>query len=70
MSAAAILWVVLAQTGVCFVPADQTAGWKRVDLPPEAPALSAPAEVSQSRSGEEATIHETRFGRADAKVGA
>jgi hypothetical protein len=42
----------------CFVPAEQTAGWKRVDVPDEAPALAAPAGVDQFRSGEPAWLLE------------
>jgi hypothetical protein len=42
----------------CFVPSDQTAGWKRVVLPESAPALAAPADVDQFRSGEPALLFE------------
>lgn len=42
----------------CFVPTDQTAGWKRVTLPEEAPALAAPEELDQFRSAEPARFLE------------
>jgi hypothetical protein len=52
----ALVLVLAAGTpgGTCFVPSDQTAGWKRVELPEEAPALAAPEDVDQFRSGEPA----------------
>lgn len=43
----------------CFVPSDQTAGWKRVELSDEAPALSAPQDVEQFRSDEAALLLES-----------
>jgi hypothetical protein len=50
------LVVLLALAGMpegpCFLPSDQSAGWKRVDLPDEAPALAAPAGLDQFRAGE------------------
>jgi hypothetical protein len=55
------LWLATAPapTGTCWVPADQTAGWKRVDLPEEAPALAAPEDVDQFRSGEPTRLSES-----------
>ncbi|MFP2907743.1 hypothetical protein ACLESD_22385 [Pyxidicoccus sp. 3LFB2] len=52
-----------APVGTCWAPADQTAGWKRVELPAEAPALAAPEDVDQFRVGEPA-----RFLESDARV--
>lgn len=43
---------------LCYVPAEQTAGWKRVDLPEEVPGLAAPADLDQFRSGEPAWLVE------------
>ena len=42
----------------CYVPTDQTAGWKRVSLPDDAPALAAPQDVDQFRTGEQALVFE------------
>lgn len=42
----------------CYVPSDQTAGWKRVVLPEDAPALAAPPDVDQFRSDEPALLFE------------
>lgn len=54
-----LLWLASGTPGdTCFVPSDQTAGWKRVVLPEEAPALAAPADVDQFRSGEPAFLFE------------
>jgi hypothetical protein len=44
--------------GPCYVPSDQTAGWKRVELPQEAPALAAPEDLDQFRAGERALLTE------------
>ncbi len=44
--------------GPCYVPSDQTAGWKRVELPAEAPALAAPGDIEQFRAGERALFTE------------
>jgi hypothetical protein len=41
-----------AEAGPCYLPADQTPGWKLVALPPSAPALAAPEGVEQFRSDE------------------
>jgi hypothetical protein len=57
MGALTALVLVLATSTpqrACFIPSDQTAGWKRVVLPDEAPALAAPEDVDQFRSGEPA----------------
>lgn len=43
----------------CFVPTDQTAGWKRVELTEDMPALSAPPGIDQFRSGEGALLFES-----------
>jgi hypothetical protein len=55
---AALVMVLAAGTPErpCFVPSDQTAGWKRVLLPEGAPALAAPEDVDQFRSGEPALL--------------
>lgn len=42
--------------GACHVPADQSAGWKRVVLPDSAPALGAPSDLEQFRAGEPALV--------------
>ena len=44
--------------GPCFVPADQSAGWKRVDLPAEAPQLAAPEGISQFRSEQAVLVND------------
>ena len=43
----------------CYVPSDQTAGWKRVELTAEAPALAAPPGIDQFRSDEAALLLES-----------
>ncbi|HEX8819192.1 MAG TPA: hypothetical protein VF794_04650 [Archangium sp.] len=55
---AAVVMLLAAGTpeDSCFVPSDQTAGWKRVVLPEGAPALCAPEDVDQFRSGEPALL--------------
>lgn len=58
-SVTSALWLALAPAGPCWLPSDQTAGWKRVDLPPEAPALAAPEDVDQFRVGEPARLLES-----------
>ncbi|MDY7229065.1 hypothetical protein [Hyalangium rubrum] len=52
--------LVLASSPVqpCYTPSDQTAGWKRVELLDEAPALAAPRWVEQFRAGERAQLTE------------
>ncbi|HYO54940.1 hypothetical protein [Archangium sp.] len=57
---AALVLLLAASTpgSRCFVPSDQTAGWKRVVLPEEAAALAAPVDVDQFRSGEPALLFE------------
>ncbi len=42
----------------CFLPSDPSAGWKRVTLPDTAPALAAPEDVEQFRTGEPALAFE------------
>ena len=58
MSAALSLLVAASVSQLCFVPSEQTAGWKRVDVPDDAPGLSAPADVDQFRPGEPAWLVE------------
>ncbi len=43
----------------CFHPDDQTAGWKRVALPDEAPGLAAPPDLHQFRGGEPSLLWES-----------
>jgi hypothetical protein len=43
---------------VCFTPPEQTAGWKRLDVPDDAPALAAPKDLEQFRVGESAWLLE------------
>jgi len=43
---------------LCFTPPDQTAGWKRLDIPDDSPALAAPQDVEQFRVGEAAWLLE------------
>src|ERR1700687_4426819 len=45
--------------GACFVPTDQTAGWKQARVPDAAPGLAAPSEIQQFRSGEAAMVWES-----------
>ena len=40
----------------CYLPTDQTAGWKQAPLPDGSPALAAEAGVEQFRAGEPALI--------------
>jgi hypothetical protein len=58
LSLASALLVAATPVGPCYVPSDQTAGWKRVDLPDQAPALAAPVGLDQFRSGERVLINE------------
>ncbi len=74
-SLASALLLAATPPGPCYVPSDQTAGWKRVELPAEAPALAAPLDLEQFREGERALLSqvdppdtylgatERRFGR-------
>src|SRR5688500_15711726 len=55
---ASALLVAGTPASPCHVPSDQTAGWKRVELPDTAPALSAPADLEQFRAGERALLTE------------
>ncbi|HZI12286.1 MAG TPA: hypothetical protein VE153_18015 [Myxococcus sp.] len=52
LSLAGALWLAGAPAQPCWLPDDQTAGWKRVDLPEGAPALAAPEDVDQLRANE------------------
>jgi hypothetical protein len=56
ISLASALLLGTAPVGPCYVPSDQTAGWKRVELPAEAPALAAPQGLEQFRAGERALL--------------
>ena len=60
MNLSILLWLLAlsAPAPHCFVPSDQTAGWKRVVLPADAPALAAPEGVDQFRSGEQVLLVE------------
>jgi hypothetical protein len=51
----ALMLLLLAH---CFVPEDQAAGWKQTPIPANAPALAAPAEIEQFRTGERALVVE------------
>jgi hypothetical protein len=59
LSLTAALWLAVAPAGTCWLPSDQTAGWKRVEVPPETPALAAPEDVDQFRTGEPAHLMES-----------
>jgi hypothetical protein len=75
ISLASAMLLATTPAGPCYVPSDQTAGWKRVELPAEAPALAAPQGLDQFRAGERALLSqldlpdtylgatERRFGR-------
>jgi hypothetical protein len=75
ISLASALLLATTPAGPCYVPSDQSAGWKRVELPAEAPALAAPVGLEQFRAGERALLsqvdppdtylgaHERRLGR-------
>jgi hypothetical protein len=75
ISLASAMLLATTPAGPCYVPSDQTAGWKRVELPAEAPALAAPQGIEQFRAGERALLSqvdlpdtylgatERRFGR-------
>jgi len=48
--AVALCAVTLAGCGAaCWTPTDDTPGWKRVELPADAPSLAAPSNVEQLR---------------------
>lgn len=51
-------------TAACFVPSDQTAGWKSVAIPPAYPSLAAPNDVNQFRTGEAAIVWEDKVERS------
>jgi len=55
----ALLSVLLA-AGPCYLPEDASAGWKQVALPDDARALAPPAGVPWFRSGEGATVVDSR----------
>jgi hypothetical protein len=54
--ALALALVYRSPEDACYVPSDQTVGWKRVMLPNNAPKLAARDEIDQFRSEEEAII--------------
>jgi hypothetical protein len=55
-----VLWVAAAQpAGPCFVPVDQSAGWKQVVLPADAPSLAAPDDIDQFRPYEAARVFDS-----------
>jgi len=58
MTAALSVLVPLMAGQLCFTPPEQTAGWKRVDVPSDLPALAAPKDVQQFRVGEAAWLLE------------
>ncbi|MFL5350923.1 MAG: hypothetical protein ACJ8AT_39650 [Hyalangium sp.] len=58
LSMVSVLFVATTPASACYVPSDQTAGWKRVALPEDAPALAAPTGIDQFRAGERAFLHE------------
>ncbi|MFP2931139.1 hypothetical protein ACLESO_39285 [Pyxidicoccus sp. 3LG] len=59
LSLSSALWLAIAPAGTCWTPSDQTAGWKRVALPEDAPALAAPEDLDQFRMGEPARLLES-----------
>jgi hypothetical protein len=69
----ALVSVVHAASPVCFVPDDQTAGWKQMRIPDEAPGLAAPPDVHQFRSDEPALLIDedanSFFGASDVGAG-
>ncbi|MCE9669698.1 hypothetical protein LY474_18030 [Myxococcus stipitatus] len=54
------LWLAAAPVP-CWSLVDDTPGWKRVVLPAEAPALAAPGDFEQFRSGEPVLLREVRL---------
>jgi hypothetical protein len=58
LSLTGALWLATTLAGPCYLPSDQTVGWKRVEVPEEAPALAAPAGFEQFRAGERAFLSE------------
>ena len=58
LSMAGALLLATTPPVTCYVPSDQTVGWKQVALPSEAPALAAPADLDQFRTGERALLSE------------
>lgn len=77
------LWVAILLTadgaaapgtkGPCFLPSDQTPGWKLVAIPAAAPALAAPEDVEQFRSDEPVWLSDSDLrhylGASDAGAG-
>lgn len=59
LSLAGALVLAGAPASPCWLPADQTAGWKRVELPEQGPALAAPEDVDQFRVGEPTLLRES-----------
>lgn len=60
---AALLLTTAVSAAPCFTVLDQTPGWKQVALPPDAPALAAPADISQFRVTEPTTVHDRSLRR-------
>jgi hypothetical protein len=60
---APLLWSCASPARACFTPADQTAGWKQVALPPGARSLAAPPDIDQYRTGEAALAWQERGAR-------
>jgi hypothetical protein len=58
LSSMVVLLAAGSSGAPCYVPTDQTAGWKRVALPDDAPALAAPQDIDQFRTGEQALVFE------------
>lgn len=74
ISLASALLLAATPPGPCYVPSDQTAGWKRVELPAEAPALAAPQGLHQFRAGERALLSlvdlpDTYLGATERRLG-
>lgn len=74
LSLAGAVLLAGSPVGPCYIPSDQTAGWKRVELPTEAPALAAPPELEQFRAGERALFLEenpanTYLGASERRLG-
>ena len=56
MRVIAVVLLVGCSPGTCFVPSDDSPGWKRVAVPAAAPDLAAPEGVDQVRGGEPAIV--------------
>jgi hypothetical protein len=59
LSLVGALALAASPPGPCFLPSDQSAGWKRVEIPEGAPALAAPHGIDQFRSDEAALLIES-----------